>query len=54
MTRARDELIAEIGPLPFRLQLAAAICIAYHLIGKLEARAYVLGRRPDPVRGGAR
>ena len=45
MIRARDELLAELGEIDYRVELANALWGVYQLIGKLEPRVYVLDVR---------
>jgi len=45
LIRARGELTAELGEIPYRVELANALWGVYQMIGKLEPRIYVLGGR---------
>lgn len=42
LLRAGDELAAELGDVPYRVELASALWGVYQMIGKLEPRIYVL------------
>lgn len=49
LRRARAQLLAELGEVPYRVMYANALWSIYRLIGKLESRVYVLRRREEPV-----
>ncbi len=42
LRRKRDDLVAELGEVPYRVELANALWGVYQMIGKLEPRVYVL------------
>lgn len=42
LLRAKDALIAELGEVPYRVELSNALWGIYQMIGKLEPRVYVL------------
>ncbi len=44
MLRCRNELLAELGEVGYRVELANALWGVYQMIGKLEPRVYVLRR----------
>lgn len=44
LMRGRDELMAELGETPYRVELANALWGIYQMIGKLEPRVYVLSK----------
>lgn len=44
LRRAKDDLLAELGEFPYRTMYGNALWSIYMLIGKLEARLYVLRR----------
>ncbi len=49
LLRVRDEMLAELGEVAYRVELSDALWGVYQMIGKLEPRIYVLGR-PIPDR----
>ncbi len=44
LLRCRDELLAELGEIGYRVELGNALWGVYQMIGKLEPRVYVLHR----------
>jgi len=44
LRRARDQLVADLGEVPYRVMYGNALWSIYQLIGKLESRVYVLRR----------
>lgn len=44
LRRAKDDLLAEVGEMPYRIMYGNALWGIYLLIGKLETRLYVLRR----------
>jgi hypothetical protein len=44
LRRAKDQLVAELGEVPYRAMYANALWSIYQLLGKLESRVYVLQR----------
>lgn len=44
LRRAKDQLVAELGEVPYRVMYGNALWSIYRLIGKLETRVYVLRR----------
>ena len=42
LRRAKDELVAELGEVPYRAMYGNALWSIYQMIGKLESRVYVL------------
>ncbi len=44
LRRAREQLVAELGEVPYRAMYGNALWSIYHMIGKLESRVYVLRR----------
>ena len=44
LRRAKDQLVEELGEVPYRAMYANALWSIYRLIGKLESRVYVLRR----------
>jgi len=45
LLRARDALLAELGDVAYRVELANALWGVYQMIGKLEPRVYTLRKR---------
>ncbi|MCP4967270.1 MAG: methyltransferase domain-containing protein [bacterium] len=45
LRRAKDELVAELGEVPYRVMYGNALWSVYQMIGKLESRVYVLRRQ---------
>jgi SAM-dependent methyltransferase len=44
LRRAKEQLVAELGEVPYRVMYGNALWSIYRLIGKLETRVYVLRR----------
>lgn len=44
LRRARDQLVEELGEVPYRVMYANALWSIYQMLGKLESRVYVLRR----------
>ena len=42
LIRCRDQLFAEVGEVPYRVELANALWGVYQMIGKLEPRVHLL------------
>lgn len=52
LRRAKDQLVAELGEVPYRAMYANALWSIYRMIGKLETRVYILqrnGRGVEPT-----
>ena len=46
LIRGRETLLAELGRIPYQVELSNALWGVYQMIGKLEPRVYVL-RKPE-------
>jgi hypothetical protein len=44
LRRSKDQLVAELGEVPYRVMYGNALWSIYQMIGKLESRVYVLRR----------